>query len=89
MVGEAKELARRMVGDGSGFAKSLRARVAEARSYAIAGLDELAYERFKLLRQQVWSRRKADMVKFGHATGGIGPDLEALYHARGSKFVAH
>lgn len=90
MIGYAKELAGRMVDDGTPHGQltgPLRTCVGAALETAVEALDRLAVSRFEVMKVDAWCYRKADMVAFAHDTGGISPGLEVLYHSRGSKFT--
>jgi hypothetical protein len=54
---------------------------------AVAAMAELATRRFGVMALDAWQYYKADMVAFAQSDGGIGPGLEVLYHAPGSKFM--
>jgi hypothetical protein len=85
MIGRAKDFAARM--EPGGTADTLRKRVNAAWDTAVAAMAELATRRFHVMVLDSWQYYKADMVAFAQANGGIGPDLEVLYHARGSTFM--
>jgi len=92
MVGYAKEVADRMEDDGTDlghWADHIRSRAGAAWKSAVEALDELAVKRFDVMKVRVWQYNKADMVRFAHATGGIGPELEVLYHAKGSRMLGY
>jgi hypothetical protein len=92
MLRRAADLARRCTDDGDppGWGAALLRRGAdEATAVAGEALDKLATDRFDVLAEDSWRRRKGAMVRYAHAAGGIAPPLELLYHSRGSAFRAY
>lgn len=102
LVAHAASTARRMVDDGSDMGKwtdSIRRRVGTAWAKTREDLETLAGVRWKSVHSragvQYWSGRTSQLsrrdylkvVIFGHATGGVAPSLELLYHANGSSFL--
>jgi MgtE intracellular N domain len=87
MLGYIRELAARM--EPSDGATRLRKRVDEAWNTAVAAMAQLATTRLHVMSLDAWQYHKADMVAFAQADGGIGPDLEVLYHVPGSKFMGY
>jgi hypothetical protein len=85
MVGYAKEVAARM--EPGDQADMLRKAVGAAWDTAVTAMAQLAEQRLCTLRLDSWQYHTADMVAFARADGGIGPALEVLYHAPGSKFM--
>jgi hypothetical protein len=85
MISHARDFAARM--EPGDTANMLRKRVDAAWDTAVAAMAELATRRFHVMSLDSWQYYKADLVAFAQANGGIGPDLEVLYHAPGSKFL--
>jgi len=89
MVQYARELAGRMVVDDD-CADSIRRVADEVWAATTEALATLAEGRFDTLLDRTWHRRnRAALLEFGQLAGGVGPDLEVLFHARGSEFVAY
>lgn len=85
----AVTLARRIVANSSPIGNRLRNSANEAWWMTQETLKTLAAQRMQLMTLQVWCEDKPGMVDFARATGGMAPDLEVLYHARGSNFTGH
>lgn len=88
MVTYADSLATQMVGEGVGVGL-LRRRVAEAETTVVSALADLADRRFEVLQLDAWQYYKAEMAEFASNDGGMHPDLEAVYHVRGSRFTGY
>lgn len=88
MVAELKDMAEHMEPSADPLCGELLTRAREASAEVRGALDMMAPERLSVLAQQAWLRRKADILAFARATGGIAPEVEVLYHAKGSRFVA-
>ena len=67
----------------------LRRDIASAWEGLKAQLGELSERRLEVLKLDAWQYHKPDMVEYAQAHGGIGPDLESLYHTRDSKFFGY
>ena len=86
------ELARRMIDDdpSTGWRRAdLLHRAEKAMADASMGMQELAAERFVVLEVDHFVRNKSGMAEFGHWHGGMGPAVEAMLHAKGSKFIGY
>ena len=94
MIGYVKDLAAQVVLSGAERihpvdARSLQVAADAALVESIAAIDELAEQRFDALSETVWQHHKADMVAMAKRpdSGGISPDLEAIYHSPRSRFI--
>jgi hypothetical protein len=89
MTIELCDLADSMADIDDGTTKLLRDAAAKARADINTALAELRSERMRDQNLRLWPRRKADVVAFARAAGGIGPELEAMFHSRGSAFLGY
>jgi hypothetical protein len=95
MVGYIKDLAARVVTDGSdgvdaGAAQEQRSRADAAMVDAMAALDTLAKERFRMLAALAWQHHRSDVVAMARRFPefGVSPEVELVYHARRSRFLS-
>lgn len=90
MVGYAKEMAERMPDDDTDqVTAGLKYSASQAMASAVKAWDKLSEARLAVLSERVWFKNKSEMVEWARSNGGIGPDLEAMLHTRGSKFVGY